>query len=320
MESKRYVRQLKGKNQILHLIISRLGKADSWLCPGHTVAIWIQEYDTTTQLTEGVNLVKKTDYAKIASTYDENKERLNIPKDLLIESQLSEFPEIRILDIGCGTGNYLSAQQQFYKETHKKIQWIGIDPSPDMLSIAVDKCADTQFIQSEIETIPPFQERFHLITSHFSFHHFIDKHRALKNIARSIENNGIFKYQNIVPEYMSKWWVYHYFPESYFEDQHRFWDLDLLTYELGKYGFETTQSISITKTNRSTQQILDDSERRDTSQLAMIEDRIYFSGLKRIKEDSANGITQYPDVFAMGTVTAKLRPYNTHHERSRLLS
>ena len=250
--------------------------------------------------------MKKTDYSKIASKYDANAERLNIPKDTLIESLLHDNAEIRILDIGCGTGNYIRAQQRYY-ENMPNIKWVGIDPSRDMLSIAMEKCPGTEFIQTEVESLPPFAERFHLITSHFSFHHFADKRLALEKIVESIERNGIFKYQNVIPEYMPGWWAYHYCPESVYEDRHRFWELDLLAYELEKRGFETTQIISLTKANRSTRQILDDFERRDVSQLAMMENSAYTSGLKKIQEDVSNGVENYKDEFALGILTARLR-------------
>ena len=74
-------------------------------------------------------------YSQIAKHYDKNPVRHNQPK----EKQIDEFlhrqkGRIYILDLACGTGNFLKAQQQYFKSP--KINWFGCDLSKEMLKIA----------------------------------------------------------------------------------------------------------------------------------------------------------------------------------------
>ena len=68
----------------------------------------------------------KTDYAKISRMYDQNKDRLNIEKDTVIEELLQTNSTIRVLDLACGTGNYLKKQIEVYQD-QANIEWYGVD-------------------------------------------------------------------------------------------------------------------------------------------------------------------------------------------------
>ena len=69
-----------------------------------------------------------------------NKIRIDIKKDMDLYNYLSNFPkdkEFSILDLACGTGNYLKTQIEFLKDFN--IKWFGIDASKGMLDIAKEK-------------------------------------------------------------------------------------------------------------------------------------------------------------------------------------
>ena len=129
--------------------------------------------------------------------------------------------------------------------------------------------------------------------------HFEDKKTALTNIFNTLNENGIFKYRNVEPEYMKEWWVYKYCPESYCEDLHRFWPKELLCYELGKAGFS---KFSIKRecyeTYKNIEELYENYKRRDTSQLAMINENYYQLGLKRIEREILDGVKEYKDVVS----------------------
>lgn len=238
----------------------------------------------------------KTNYAKVSKVYDKNKGRTAFPIDKDIEELLSRKEEITVLDLACGTGNWLYCQQSQFSD--KKIKWIGMDASEDMLEHAKEKGLDAEFIHSTAENLK-LDTKCDLIVCNFAFHHFEDKKKALTNIFSTLNENGIFKYRNVEPECMKDWWVYKYCPESYCEDLHRFWPKELLCYELAKSGFgKFSIKREYFETYKEIEKLYENYKLRDASQLAMMDDKIYQKGIKRIEREIADGVKEYKDVVA----------------------
>ena len=238
----------------------------------------------------------KTNYSKVSKVYDKNKARTSFAKDNELEELLAGKEEITVLDLGCGTGNWLFSQQSYFND--KKIKWIGLDASEDMLNLAKEKAIEAEFIHSKAENME-LKSKADLIVCNFAFHHFEDKTKALKNIFSVLNDKGILKYRNIEPEFMKDWWVYKYCPETYYEDFQRFWPKDLLCYELGKVGFS---KISVKReyyeSCKEIEVLYENYKRRDASQLAMIGENEYQKGLKRIELELASGAKEYKDVIS----------------------
>jgi ubiquinone/menaquinone biosynthesis C-methylase UbiE len=237
----------------------------------------------------------KTNYQGIAKTYDDNKDRLDIPKDPIIGNLCSQ--EIRVLDLGCGTGNYLQMQQKYYPGSN--IEWYGLDASPDMLKIAKAKNKATTFFESRAEQMDFAEGYFDYVVCNFAFHHFENKHLVLDLLYKCLKNRGIFKYKNIIPEMMKNWWVYKYCPETYYEDLNRFWEKDLFVYELEKRNFKTLVDIQYKEDYRDLEIILNDYKRRDTSQLSIIDDKYYEQGLEYLNIQKANGVKAVRNYFGL---------------------
>jgi ubiquinone/menaquinone biosynthesis C-methylase UbiE len=84
--------------------------------------------------------MKITDYSKVAENYDRNKVRYDISKDETIETLYNiNNTDFTVLDLSCGTGNYLKRQIAAYPLPNYKINWIGIDKSEDMVKLEKEK-------------------------------------------------------------------------------------------------------------------------------------------------------------------------------------
>jgi len=98
----------------------------------------------------------------------------------------------RILEIGCGTGNFTAMLADRYPEAMIK----AVDFSPEMLSQArlKQKKTDVQFICLEAEQFlaDAADESFDLVTSNGALQWFSDHHGSLENIARILHPGGIF--------------------------------------------------------------------------------------------------------------------------------
>ena len=157
----------------------------------------------------------KTNYQKVSKVYDKNKTRTSFAKDTDLEQLLANKQEAIVVDLACGTGNWLLSQQTYFDDI--RIKWIALDASQDMLKVAKEKDINAEFIHSKAEYLN-LKSKADLIVCNFAFHHFEDKKTALEKILSTLNDNGIFKYRNIETEFIKDWWVYKYCPETYNED------------------------------------------------------------------------------------------------------
>jgi len=247
--------------------------------------------------------VKRTDYAKIADVYDENEIRKRIPKDELIEALLAAGVRPRVLDLACGTGNYLAVQQKHFADA--PVRWFGVDAARAMLRHARAKLEGVDLREGRAEALPYDAESFEYVTSRFAFHHFEDKARALDEAARVVAPGGSLRIVNVAPERMPGWWVYRFFPSSRFDDDDRFWSVERLAFEVERRGLEVDVKIEIRRTRTSLATMLADAERRELSQLVIVDDDAFSAGIQAIRERAAAAPEGFaPDEIALLELTA----------------
>lgn len=228
----------------------------------------------------------KADYSIISKVYDNNQKRQQIPKDINIQEILdkNKTSDIRILDVGCGTGIYFEKQHSFYK--YSNIAWYGIDPSEEMLSIAKTKNTTAAYTASSAENIPYPDNYFDYITMRFSFHHMDDKVKVLQEIRRVLKRGGLFRYENIDPFIMKEWWVFKYFPKTIDIVNNTYWTVDSLIEECHKSGLSYKKtSKENTNISMAMFEIYNEASMRDISQLNILSDNDYQLGLKAIMKD-----------------------------------
>ena len=228
--------------------------------------------------------MKKTKYSNIAPKYDKNPVRHNQPRESLIEQILgSTQTKVNILDLACGTGNYLLAQGEYYRQ--KSINWFGCDLSKQMLEIASKKLMNVDLCVANAESLPYKNEMFNLIACNFAFHHFQNKQKAISEMYRTLKNDGIFILKNISPEQMPLFWMYHFFPETKSIDKERFWTNLKLFDQFKKAGFNVELYTETIIKEFDIQNILKEAVNRDSSQLTLISSTEYKNGLSRVRKE-----------------------------------
>jgi ubiquinone/menaquinone biosynthesis C-methylase UbiE len=249
--------------------------------------------------------MKNTNYSKIASRYDKNEYRQKIEIDNVLKNYIQKHmqSQYNILDLACGTGIYLYNQVELFSD--KNINWHGLDASEDMLKIAKTKINKASFRNGFAEDLPYESEDFDYIVNNYAFQHFTNKTAALDEVARVLKKDGIFKMHNIAIHEMKNWWVYKYFPSAYFEDLKRFWEKELIFYELSSRGFSVDINIQYLMQSMKIVDLLPYAENRDISVLTLIDDRDYIKGLEKMKSEICNDsetklICDFAEMFCIG--------------------
>lgn len=99
----------------------------------------------------------------------------------------------KVLDIGCGTGTVLLRLRRQYGNS---VSLYGIDPSRDMIEIAVKKSkkrgADIEFIITAGERLPFEDGTFDIVISSLAFHHMPQgtKTKVIEEAWRVLKPNG----------------------------------------------------------------------------------------------------------------------------------
>ena len=137
----------------------------------------------------------KHNFSKYARYYDRYSTIQNLSASKLISKVEGDFFD-RILDIGCGTGNYT----KLLREKFPKARIKAIDISSEMIEVAKEKLhgQDIEFIIDDAETIDP-QGQFDLISSNASFQWFENLECALSRYAAFLKKGGVILFSIFGP-------------------------------------------------------------------------------------------------------------------------
>lgn len=123
-----------------------------------------------------------------AKTYDTDKNgkhARNLYQHVI--DSLSTLQFSNVLDVGCGTGEILSAIGALYPT----VSLLGIDISQEMLKQAKSKEIDNvKLYLGDAEHLPFENARFNVLICTDSFHHYPKPQRAIDEFYRVLQDNG----------------------------------------------------------------------------------------------------------------------------------
>jgi ubiquinone/menaquinone biosynthesis C-methylase UbiE len=106
-----------------------------------------------------------------------------------------------LLDVGCGSGALLRSLRPGAPE----ISFVGVDPSPAMLRVAVERTEPdrgrTAFVRAYAEALPCRQRSFDIVVSSVSFGHWRDQRRGLQECRRVLVEDGSL----VLVDVFSRW-------------------------------------------------------------------------------------------------------------------
>jgi ubiquinone/menaquinone biosynthesis C-methylase UbiE len=193
----------------------------------------------------------------------------------------------RILEVGCGTAYWLSGLAAALP-----VQVAGLDLSAGMLAQARRLAGPLPLLRGTAARLPFAGAALDLVYCVNALHHFPDPRSFIGEARRVLRPGGLLAVFGMTPHHgHSSWYVYDYFDGTYATDAARFptWGtvLDwMLAVGLEHARWQVVDRIVDDKVGRA---VLDDPflKKESTSQLVLLTDEAYATGLRRIEADLA---------------------------------
>jgi SAM-dependent methyltransferase len=251
---------------------------------------------------------RRTDYDRIARTYDTRYERNSYAG---VEQTLLGFvgsqPSLEILEVGCGTGHWLEFLQPL-----PGIHLTGLDFSAAMLARARMRLPGIPLVQGTAERLPWPAESFDRVFCINAFHHFPDKTACLAEVQCILRPGGMILILGLDPHCgIDQWFIYDYFPESFEIDKGRFPAVSSLRTWMREAGFRacTTQEVEHWTYRFPAHEVLRQGRlnKTATSQLSVLTDAEYQRGMGRLRTDMEHAEAKGATLF----LSIDLRLYGT---------
>jgi len=229
-------------------------------------------------------MTQRLNYNTVAHQYDAHHTRRKAADQNLQSflSQRTDTTSIRVLDIGCGTGSQLVANQTEWP----KISCVGLDYHIGMLNQAQRKSQSISWIQASGDALPFPDHSFDYITNQFAFHHIPKKETFITEVFRILRPNGRFVMSNICPSEMPNWALYRYFPTTYEVDIRDFMPAEQIRQHLKNHPFSMlTNTFTYFLAPITRQSFADMVTHKDPSQCHIIPNEEYLIGIGTINRE-----------------------------------
>jgi len=222
------------------------------------------------------------DYNEIAKIYDDVREaEFEVVKFLIEKGQINESSSV--LEIGCGTANYLKLIYEFTKADI----W-GLDQSQGMLDKAKGKCNNGKFVQDDaVELSKISDESFDLVYMVDVIHHIKDIDKMFKNVKRVLRDRGKIIILSDNHDHIKNRLTTKYFPETLEGELKRYQDTPEIIESLSKEGFKQINSgvLEIGSDYSYGPRLIEIASKKGYSMFGLISEAEIAEGIERIKED-----------------------------------
>jgi ubiquinone/menaquinone biosynthesis C-methylase UbiE len=190
--------------------------------------------------------------------------------------QKKQSARVDVLDVGCGSGTYLTAQATHFNA--ENITWTGIDPCPP----ADNDIKRIRYLKAKAEDLGIPNESIDYLICTYSLHFFDDLDQAINEFWRVLKKGGRIMIVNIDPADMEKSWLYEYFPDSRVLDLKRFPSLKTVVELLESVGLQVSFDYQRRRFFMPAQNVIAEVLKKKASQLQMISEQGYNDGFHRL--------------------------------------
>lgn len=201
-------------------------------------------------------------------------------------------PDYRVLEVGCGTGNYIQALQSALGA-----RCVGVDPSEAMLEYARLGNYKVTYKLGSAESLPADPDWFDLVFSVDLVHHLRDQLRSLCEAYRVLRPGGLVSVATDSEAIIKKRLLARYFPETTDMDLARYPGMARLRIEMKAAGFVRI----VENTVKARFEVSDISPYKEKafSVLELIPSHAHRAGLERMETDLARGPIKAESRYSM---------------------
>ena len=237
---------------------------------------------------------RRVDYDQIAPTYDQrflDDQPRGTATTLL--SLVREFEAEQILEVGCGTGHWLSSLRPVTDQLY------GLDFSAGMLRPAWQRDRKLVLVRGRAGQLAFPDASFDLVYCINAIHHFDQQRAFIFEARRLLRPGGALAVIGFDPrQHRDKWYIFDYFDGAFETDLARFpsWGMVLDWMAEANFARVEWQLAERVEDHKQGRAVLDDPylQKSAASQLALLSDDEYAAGLRRIESALAAGETAFP--------------------------
>jgi ubiquinone/menaquinone biosynthesis C-methylase UbiE len=236
--------------------------------------------------------VTRLDYDRRATEYAlHRKIHPEVLRELLVSGLFG--PETRVLDVGCGTGNYAAA---LTAETSCHIS--GVDPSERMLDWARDAASWESLTKSDAEHLPFGDDAFDVVMSTDVIHHIGNRDAYFREAVRVLRPGGhLVTVTDSHDTILRRRPLSSHFPETVTIELQRYPPVPRLLEEMARAGFVEPRPVEVSRNYE-----LDDIQAyrdRAFSSLLLIEEEAFRRGIGRLEAELARGPIPCVSLYTM---------------------
>ena len=224
-------------------------------------------------------------YNEISKNYDSVRNEDKSVIELFVE-ELKITENTRILDFGCGTGNYVNVLQRL---THAQVY--GVEPSDGMREKAIAKNPNITFVKGNHENIPFEDNYFDFVYMTDVIHHIPDIAMMFNEIRRVLKRGGSLCIVTESHEQIHNRFYVKYFPSTAIVDKRRYPDIDEIISKATEQSFEHIKNVVKGEGTAVsvTSQFVELVRNKGYSMFHLIPDNEYNEGLKQLETDVLSG-------------------------------
>lgn len=226
----------------------------------------------------------KVNYNEISQVYDNVRQAdIELINSFLLEIRIGK--ETRVLDIGCGTGNYTELLQ---KVTRSEVY--GVEPSEGMLAKAKEKESKVVFKQGNAQELPFDDNFFDFVYMTDVIHHVPEIGAMFAEINRVLKEEGEVCIVTQSHQQIENRPIVKYFPETAMVDKERYPDINEIIVKAEGKGLKFNRKTILNENEliELGEEYLELVKKKGYSMLHLISDEEYCEGLKQLESEIMN--------------------------------
>jgi len=220
-------------------------------------------------------------YDSFAQTYLRTRTAVNWILKPLLDEVTTLHPNSSILEIGCGTGNYIIELNEKVPDNN----YFGFDLSEEMLRVARERNKLIEFTTGNADDRFPYPDKtFQLEFMVDVIHHITKPDVCFKEARRTMKENGVLLIITDSFDDMEKRSLTKFFPEILEIEMDRYPSVDELNLFAGTNGLQLIETKQLNGETELTDDFVSKLEQKCSSAMRLMPDELHKKGMARVKE------------------------------------